>query len=249
MEHPHMRHPEFGLLCPPPRLLRELRIAFTFLLIGGVAGALCVSGILGLRHSETARWQSTDRWSRRPVQMRPPRRSALLLRRTARSSAELPNSESSAAKAEPPAPGAAPPSSAVAPKARVVRIRRPGESPVIARLPLGRTQSPTPVSAPDDTPSAQLESRCPLRHRTSQPRPRPRHWSPNPVQKSDRPMLDRRRGRRRRIALRTLVATRPGMIIRGVIILPIIGARAERPRMTSDVAQEAAHMRARVPIP
>ena len=54
MEHPHLRHPEFGLLCPPPRLLRELRIAFTFLLIGGVAGALCVSGILGLRHSDTA---------------------------------------------------------------------------------------------------------------------------------------------------------------------------------------------------
>ena len=54
MEHPDLRHPEFGLLCPPPRLLRELRIAFTFLLIGGVAGALCVSGILGLRHSDTA---------------------------------------------------------------------------------------------------------------------------------------------------------------------------------------------------
>ena len=53
MEHPDMPHPEFGLLCPPPRLLRELRIAFTFLLIGGVAGALCGSGIRGL-HSETA---------------------------------------------------------------------------------------------------------------------------------------------------------------------------------------------------
>ena len=87
------------------------------------------------------------------------------------------------------------------------------------------------------------------RRRTSQPRPRPRHWSPNPVQKSDRPMLDRRRGRRRQVALRTIVATSPGMIIRGVIILPIIGARAERPRMTSDVARWAAHMRARVPIP
>ena len=99
-------------------------------------------------------------------------------------------------------------------------------------------------------PSPQLRSRCPLRRRrTSQPRPRPRHWSPNPVQKSDCPMLDRRRGRRRRVALRTLVATSPGMIIRGVIILPIIGARAERPRMTSDVARGAAHMRARVPIP
>jgi hypothetical protein len=48
MEHPDMPHPEFGLLCPPPRLLRELRIAFTFLLIGGVAGALCVSKLAAM---------------------------------------------------------------------------------------------------------------------------------------------------------------------------------------------------------
>ena len=57
MEHPRLRHPEFGLLCPPPRLLRELRIAFTFLLIGGVGGALCVSEISG----SATRWQSKDR--------------------------------------------------------------------------------------------------------------------------------------------------------------------------------------------
>jgi len=145
MEHPDMRHPEFGLLCPPPRLLRELRIAFTFLLIGGVAGALCVSG---LRHPETASLAShgsleSTVGSNAPS---PPK---------SQDDTELgrpPNSESSAAKAEPAAPGAAPPSSAVAPKARVVRIRGPGESPVIARLPLGRAQSPAPVSAPDDTP-------------------------------------------------------------------------------------------------
>ena len=73
----------------------------------------------------------------------------------------IPNPESSAAKTEPPAPGAAPPSSAVAPKARVVRIRKLGESPVIARLPLGRTQSPTPVSAPDDTPLGSTEISVP----------------------------------------------------------------------------------------
>ena len=245
MEYPHMRHPEFGLLCPPPRLLRELRIAFTFLLIGGVAGALCVSGILGLRHSETARWQSTDRWSRRSVQMRPPRRSP-------QDDTELgrpPNSESSAAKPEPAAPGAAPPSSAVAPKARVVRIRGPGESPVIARLPLGRAQSPTPVSAPNDTPLGSTQ--------ISVPSAAPDESTAAPSQtlvtqsgaKERLSNDDRRRGRRRRVALRTIVATSPGMIIRGVIILPIIGARAERPRMTSDVARGAAHMRARVPIP
>jgi hypothetical protein len=148
MEHPNLRHPEFGLLCPPPRLLRELRIAFTFLLIGGVAGALCVSGILGLRHSDTASLAEHGSLES-TVGSNPPSPAK------SQDDTEVgrpPNSESSAAKAEPAAAGAAPPSSAVAPKARVVRIRGPGESPVIARLPLGRAQSPTPVSAPDDTP-------------------------------------------------------------------------------------------------
>ena len=122
----------------------------------------------------------------------------------------------------------------------------PGHSATSARP---HAESHSSIGARRYPPRLNSRSRCPLRHRTSRPRPRPRHRSPKPVQKSDRPILDRRRGRRRRIALRTLVATRPGMIIRGVIILPIIGARAERPRMTSDVAREAAHMRARVPIP
>ena len=148
MEYPHMRHPEFGLLCPPPRLLRELRIAFTFLLIGGIAGALCGSGVLGLRHSETA--SLAERGSLESTvgsnASSPPKS------QDDTEHGRPPNSESSAAKPEPAAPGAAPPSSAVAPRARVVRIRGPGESPVIARLPLGRAQSPTPVSAPNDTP-------------------------------------------------------------------------------------------------
>jgi hypothetical protein len=158
MEHPRLRHPEFGLLCPPPRLLREMRIAFTFLLIGGVGGALCVSGILGLRHSlaEHGSLESTvgsDAPSPAKVTSSAPQDDTELGR--------VPSSESSAAKAEPAAPGAAPPSSAVAPKARVVRIRKPGESPVIARLPLGRTQSPTPVSAPDDAPLGSTEISVP----------------------------------------------------------------------------------------
>ena len=153
-----MPHPEFGLLCPPPRLLRELRIAFTFLLIGGVAGALCGSGIRGL-HSETAslgEHGSLDSTVGSNALSQPKSQDDMVL-------GGLPNSESSAAKPEPAAPGAAPPSSAVAPKARVVRIRRPEESPAIARLPLGRTQSPAPVSAPDDSPLAStrdLGARC-----------------------------------------------------------------------------------------
>jgi hypothetical protein len=156
MEHPDMRHPEFGLLCPPPRLLRELRIAFTFLLIGGVAGALCGSGILGL-HSETtslAEHGSLESTVGSNAPSPPKLQDDTELGRP-------PNSESSAAKPEPAAPGAAPPSSAVAPKARVVRIRRPEESPVIARLPLGRAQSPAPVSAPEDTPLGSTEISVP----------------------------------------------------------------------------------------
>jgi len=153
MEHPHLRHPEFGLLCPPPRLLRELRIAFTFLLIGGVAGALCVSGILGLRHSDTA--SLADHGSLEATVGSSAPFPAKVTSSASQDDTELgrpPNSESSAAKAEPASPGAAPPASAVAPKARVIRIRGAGESPGIARLPLRRAQSPTPVSAPDDTP-------------------------------------------------------------------------------------------------
>ena len=156
MEHPDMPHPEFGLLCPPPRLLRELRIAFPFLLIGGVAGALCGSGIRGL-HSETASLgeHGSLRLDGRFKCALP---AEVAGRHGARRASKL---RVSAAKPEPAAPGAAPPSSAVAPKARVVRIRRPEESPAIARLPLGRTQSPAPVSAPDDSPLASTQISVP----------------------------------------------------------------------------------------
>ena len=53
MEHSGL-HPEFGLFSPTPRLRRELRIAAVSLLFGGIAGALCVSGVVALRHSDNA---------------------------------------------------------------------------------------------------------------------------------------------------------------------------------------------------
>ena len=53
MEHSGL-HPEFGLFSPTPRLRRELRIAAFSLLFGGIAGALCVSGVFALRHSDRA---------------------------------------------------------------------------------------------------------------------------------------------------------------------------------------------------
>ena len=54
MEHAGYLHPEFGLLSPAPRLRRELRIAASSLVFGGIAGALCVSGVIALRHSDRA---------------------------------------------------------------------------------------------------------------------------------------------------------------------------------------------------
>src|SRR6478672_13643541 len=60
MEHSSHLHPEFGLLSPTPRLRRELRIAAISLLFGGIAGALCVSGVVALRHSDRAATEITE---------------------------------------------------------------------------------------------------------------------------------------------------------------------------------------------
>ena len=54
MEHSGHLHPEFGLFSPTPRFRREMRIAATSVLFGGIAGALCVSGVIALRHSDRA---------------------------------------------------------------------------------------------------------------------------------------------------------------------------------------------------
>ena len=59
MEHSGL-HPEFGLFSPTPRLRRELRIAAVSLLFGGIAGALCVSGVVALRHSDNAATEITE---------------------------------------------------------------------------------------------------------------------------------------------------------------------------------------------
>ena len=153
--------PSSGFSGPPPRLLRELRIAFTFLLITAAsAGALCgsesVVAAIGNRIVGRARIVKT-RLGRFKCAL--PARSS----RTTWCSAGFQNPSRARRNQSLLLPGAAPPSSAVAPKARVVRIRRPEESPAIARLPLGRTQSPAPVSAPDDRPLAStryLGARC-----------------------------------------------------------------------------------------
>src|SRR3954470_11015612 len=153
MEHSSHLHPEFGLLSPTPRLRRELRIAAISLLFGGIAGALCVSGGVALRHSDRAAMeiaeaphaaasQETELGSGPSGDARAasPESHAGT---AAQASAEVP-AQTSEAPAQPPdgpaeSPGGTPapavaPAPAIAPKPRMVRIRKAVDSPPIARL-------------------------------------------------------------------------------------------------------------------
>jgi hypothetical protein len=176
MEHSGLVHPEFGFLSPTPRLRRELRIAATALVFGGVAGALC-AGVVGLRHSDRAATEVAE--ASRPAASR----EGELGTPSADARATTPESHAGIAlpqaSAEAPAEGssetstpAAAPASAIAPKARVVRIRKTVESPAIARLPLGRSDaaatppadplasspaSSAPISAGNDAPATAPE--------------------------------------------------------------------------------------------
>ena len=165
MEHSSHLHPEFGLLSPTPRLRRELRIAASSLLFGGIAGALCVSGVIALRHSDRAAMEiaeaphatasqeaasqeiergsgpSADARAASPERSRRHSPAAASVRRRAR-----PNRASIRA-------GRAP-ASAIAPQPRMVRIRKAVDSPAIARLPLGRSEAPAAASPPADTPES-----------------------------------------------------------------------------------------------
>jgi hypothetical protein len=160
MEYSGLLHPEFGLLCPRPRLRRELRIAMTCLLLGAIAGALCVSGGIALLRSDIASLES-----------------AAALSADASRDIELgtaPGAHSSAPRPELAARIAAPPASAeasaetsaetsarsaaIASKARVVRIPSTFDSPAIARLPLGRSEPPAAPSPPADNPPASSQA-------------------------------------------------------------------------------------------
>jgi hypothetical protein len=159
MEHSSHLHPEFGLLSPTPRLRRELRIAATSLLFGGIAGALCVSGVVALRHSDRAAMEITEAPHAAVSQ-----ESELGTGPSGDARAASP--ESHAGTAAPPqasaevpvqrssettAPAVAP-ASAIAPKARVVRIRKAVDSPPIARLPIGRSEATAAASPPPADP-------------------------------------------------------------------------------------------------
>ena len=158
MEHSGL-HPEFGLFSPTPRLRRELRIAAISLLCGGIAGALCVSGVLALRHSDRAATEIAEAPHAAASQD-----SELGIGPSADSRAASPESHAGIA-APPRGSGEAPvqrssetsapavaPASAIAPKARMVRIRKAVDSPPIARLPLGRSEAPAAISPPPADP-------------------------------------------------------------------------------------------------
>jgi hypothetical protein len=141
MEHPRLIHPEFGLLCPRPRFRREVRIAAISLLLGGLAGAVCVSAVMGVQHRDTPASGSSG--SSRPSALL---ESAPVASHDANDAAIASRSVASTTKGETAAP-AAPSASFQPPKTRGIRMRGPSETPTIARLPLGRTD-PMPHSPP-----------------------------------------------------------------------------------------------------
>jgi hypothetical protein len=158
MEHSGL-HPEFGLFSPTPRLRRELRIAAISLLFGGIAGALCVSGVVAFRHADPAAMEIAEAPHAAASMDSEPGTAPSADARAAspeshagtaappQGSAEVPVQRSSGTSAP-----AVAPASAIAPKARVVRIRKAADSSPIAGLPLGRSEAPAAVSPPPADP-------------------------------------------------------------------------------------------------
>lgn len=145
------RHPEFGLLCPPARVRRELRLVMTSLLVGGLAGAVGVYSVIAFRHTEGSSSAAA---------------SAQLPRATGAPTGADSNAPESGlpvgtAAAPKPAETSAEPSvrtsaraAELAPKARVVRIPRTPDSPAIARLSLGRSETPVDPPPSDHSPAS-----------------------------------------------------------------------------------------------
>ena len=164
MEHSSHLHPEFGLLSPTPRLRRELRIAASSLLFGGIAGALCVSGVIALRHSDRASMEIAEA-PRATASRRQPRKrvnpAAARARMRARpaprvhaGTAARPQASADVSAQRSSETSVRAPASAIAPKPRMVRIRKAVDSPAIARLPLGRSEAPAAAAPPADTPES-----------------------------------------------------------------------------------------------
>ena len=250
MEHSGL-HPEFGLFSPTPRLRRELRIATISLLFGGIAGALCVSGVFALRHSDRAAMEIAEAPHAAASQESEPGTGPSADARAAspesyagtaappQGSAEAPVQRSG----ETSAPAVAP-APALAPKARMVRIRKAVDSPPIARLPLGRREVPAAVSPPPADPpvSPPAADSCAPPATMSRPPRRRKLWRDRRAMAL--PICRRRRRSKRRFAL-PLGAMTSRTIPSGARSGKRIGARAPPPSMT-DAARPVVPMRARV---
>jgi len=146
---------QFGLLSRTPPWRRELRIAMSCLLFGGIAGALCVSGV-ALRPSDRAAMEFAEA---------PPAIASQEAASQEVGSGSISSADARAASSEnhsgtaarpqasadvsvrKPSETSAPdvaPESAIAPKPRTVRIRKAVDSPAIARLPLAVANSTPP---------------------------------------------------------------------------------------------------------
>jgi hypothetical protein len=157
MEHSGL-HPEFGLFSPTRRLRRELRIAAISLLCGGIAGALCVSGVVALRHSDRIAVESAEgpgaaasQDSELGTAPNTDARAASLESRAGTAAAPRGSPEVPAQRSSETSPPDVAPASAIAPKVRMVRIRKAVDSPPIARIPLGSGEAPAAASLPADS--------------------------------------------------------------------------------------------------
>ena len=212
MEHSGHLHPEFGLFSPTARLRREMRIAATSVLFGGIAGALCVSGVIALRHSDRAAMEFAEGSGAPASKDSELGTGPSVDGRGARPEVHAGTAAPHASAEESPLQGsgetsaaAVAPASDVAPKARMVRIRRTVESPAIARVPLGRTQAPAAAS-PGDAPESTQASNAPPPATTSR-RPRRRKLASARAPGRPLPIHRRRRRCKRRFALPALGAT------------------------------------------
>ena len=250
MEHSGL-HPEFGLFSPTRRLRRELRIAAISLLCGGIAGAICVSGVVALRHSDRVAVESAEgpgaaasQDSELSTASNTDARAASLESRAGTAAPPQGSTEVPAQRSSETSPPDVAPASAIAPKVRVVRIRKAVDSPPIARLPLGRGEAPAAASPPRQIHPGRGKPSTP-------PPPATMSWPPDPRKlSSDRlpgkalPIRRRRRRNKRRFAL-PLGAMTSRAIRSGMTSGRTIGALAPPPSMT-DAARPVVHMRARV---
>jgi len=162
MEHSSHLHPEFGLISPTPRLRRELRIAASSLLFGGIAGALCVSGVIAFRHSDRASMEIAEAPTATASQKAafqesesrgdPSTDGRAASPETHAGTAARPQASAGVSVQKPSETSA--PESGVGPKPRMVRIRKAVDSPAIARLPLGRSDAHAAAAPPADMPES-----------------------------------------------------------------------------------------------